>query len=239
MASPAYEKILALQALDLNIMQLRHRHANHPARQALDALHAEKQQLDAVGVELGERHHDLERQRKRFEDEAALISDRRADIDKKLYGGEVTASKELLALQDEAASLKQQQTDLEDQELELMEQLDELSTEQSGHDEQLKGLQNRIDSAQAELDGQLKEIDAEIVGVEDDRNLAVADADSVLVEQYEALRPLYDGVAVARLTNGSCDGCHIQLSAVALDQMMKMAEDAVVTCEECGRMLVR
>ncbi len=239
MASPAYEKILALQALDLSIMQLRHRHANHPIREVLDELNAERQQLDVVGAELGERHRDLERQRKRFEDEAALISDRRADIDKKLYGGEVTASKELLALQDEAASLKQQQTDLEDQELELMEQLDELSTEQGGHDQQLNGLQERIASSQAELDGQLSEIDTEIAEVEGNRNVAAADADSALVEQYEALRPLYDGVTVARLTNGSCDGCHIQLSAVALDQMIKMPEDAVVTCEECGRMLVR
>ncbi len=239
MASPAYEKILDVQALDLNLTQLRHRHANHPARQSLVELNDEREQLLVTGSELDERHHDLERQRKRFEDEAALIKDRRDGIDKKLYGGEVTASKELLALQDEAASLKQQQTDLEDQELELMEQLDALSVERDSYSGQMEALDGRITSAEQALAEHLTDLDSEIETVDANREVAATKADASLLDQYEKLRPLYDGVAVAKLTNGSCDGCHIHLSAVALDQLMKLPEETVVTCEECGRMLVR
>ncbi len=239
MASPAYEKILDVQALDLSLTQLRHRHANHPTRQTLSELNSEREQMMVVGAGINERHHDLERQRKRFEDEAALIKDRHEGINNKLYGGEVTASKELLALQDEAASLKEQQTGLEDQELELMEELDAVSSERSDHNGKLQSLDDRIGSSEQDLAGQLSELESEIVEVEANRLAAAGEADPSLLEQYEKLRPQYDGVTVARLTNGSCDGCHIQLSAVALDQLMKSAEDAVVTCEECGRMLVR
>lgn len=239
MASPAYERILELQALDLNLMQLRHRHANHPARTPVAELESEQNELNASAAELADRKSDLERQRKRFEDEAAMVQDRRNGIDQKLYGGEVTASKELLALQDEAASLKQQQTQIEDQELELMEQLDTLNDEENALGSRETELQARLGVAQSDLADQLAALDSEIETLVSDRTTAAAAADGALVEQYEALRPQYDGVAVARLVNGSCDGCHIHLSAVAIDQLMKLPEDAVVNCEECGRMLVR
>ena len=60
-----------------------------------------------------------------------------------------------------------------------------------------------------------------------------------MLASYEELREQFGGQPVARLVGANCDGCHIQLSAVAVDRIGKMPEDAVVTCEECGRLLVR
>ena len=239
MASPAYEQILAIQALDLNLRQLEHRHRSHPTREQLAAVEAEISEVDETLAEIAERHHDLERQRKRLEDEAAIMADKRTAIDGKLYGGKVTASKELLALQDEATMLLTKQTELEDQELELMETLEGVEGERASAGDRRRELDERRAAIQSELDAALAEIEAEVVDLQGRRVEAVAGSDPTLLASYESRKDQFDGVAVARLVNGACDGCHIRLSAVALDQMGKMAEGAVVNCEECGRLLVR
>jgi predicted nucleic acid-binding Zn-ribbon protein len=65
-------------------------------------------------------------------------------------------------------------------------------------------------------------------------------ADDALVAEYEALRRQLGGVAVAPLTDsGACGGCHLVLSAMERDRIKKLPDDARVTCEECGRLLVR
>ena len=245
MASPAYERILEIQGLDLSIGQLRHRAATHPLRSELAEIDERLAAHDAEVAEVGDRHHDLERQRKRVEDEVATVEARRRDIDAKLYGGEVTASKELLALQDEAAALLDRQRAMEDDELELMEQIEELSEDLTARASIRNQLEADRVALQAELDGAVAEIEAEIAGLAD-RRAGRADPRSEtvpglaeLLVRYDDLRPQYDGVPVARVVDGRCDGCHIQLSAVAVDRMSRMADDAVVSCEECGRLLVR
>lgn len=239
MASPAYEQILTVQNLDLNLRQLRHRHQHHPARTDIAAVDAEIAEVDERLAEIESRHHDVERQRKRLEDESALMQAKRKDIDGKLYGGDVTASKELLALQDEAAMLLGKQTELEDQELELMETLESVGSERDTATGTRDDLTSRRSELEASLAAALVEIDTEVAATESQRIDAAAGADGALLSSYEALKDQFDGVAVARLANGACDGCHIHLSAVAVDQMGKMADDAVVNCEECGRLLVR
>jgi len=238
MASPAYEQILNVQALDLSLRQLRHQYEQHPIRQELVANDSQISEIDARLTDVDERRHDLERRRKRFEDEAGSMKTKRASIEQKLYGGEVTGSKELLALQDEETMLKGKQDELEEQEIEVMEELESVDAERDeirvGRD-QLAELRAALES---DLEMALGEIETDIGAVVHQRADAVEGADPALLERYEQLRDSYDGVAVARLVNGSCDGCHIQLSAVAVDQMTKMADDAVVTCEECGRLLV-
>ena len=239
MASQAYEQILQIQALDLSITQLRHRRDNHPARDALTEIDRSLDVHRGEVAEVEQRRHELERQQKRLEDEVALLTAKRQDIDGKLYGGEVTASKELLALQDEAASLLGRQTDLEDQDLEVMEQVEQIDGELADLGSRRAVIDEERARHQRELDDAVAHLDGEIAGLEAQRAEVAAPASPELLARYEELRGQFDGVAVARLADGRCDGCHIQLSAVAVDRIAKMPEDAVVTCEECGRLLVR
>jgi predicted nucleic acid-binding Zn-ribbon protein len=57
--------------------------------------------------------------------------------------------------------------------------------------------------------------------------------------RYEQLRPKFGGVAIARLVGGRCDGCHLALAQAALERIRSAPPDALVECEECGRLLVR
>ncbi len=239
MASQAYEQILQVQGLDLSITQLHHRRDHHPARLAIGEIDAALVSHDVEVAAVAERRHELERQQKRIEDEVATVEARRQDIDGKLYGGEVTASKELLALQDEAASLLSRQTDMEDDDLVIMEQIEEVDGELSTFAETRSSLEQQRQAHETELAKAEAEIAVELAELEATREATAGPANRELLDTYENLRAQYDGVPVARLVDSRCDGCHMQLSAVAVDQIGKMPEDAVVTCEECGRLLVR
>ncbi len=239
LASQSYEQILNIQSLDLAVRQLRHRIDAHPARQRMAELDEDLAGHDASAAEVEQAKRELEKRQKRIEDEVALVADKRRDIDGKLYGGEITASKELLALQAEADSLLKRQTEMEDDDLVIMEELEDLDGKLAVMAEARASIEQERTASDQELQAAVAEIEVEIATVSADRESSAGSANAELLERYEALREQFGGVAVARLVGSSCDGCHMQLSAVAVDQIGKMPEDAVVTCEECGRLLVR
>lgn len=239
MASEAYEQILHIQSLDLSLAQLRHRIEHHPSREAIREIDAAIEEHNAGVSSVAEKKHELERTQKRLEDEVAIIEDRRKDIDGKLYGGEVTASKELLALQDEATSLLGRQNQIEEEDLEIMEQIEVVDGELAVLGESRSTMDNARSENEATLAAAISEIESEITTVTAERDSAAGSANQELLSSYESLRTEFGGQPVARLVGASCDGCHMQLSAVAVDQIGKMPEDAVVNCEECGRLLVR
>lgn len=219
--------------------QLEHRRDHHPLLAKMAEIDAKLQTQDGERDVVGERKHELERQQKRLEDEVSLIAEKRTNIDGKLYGGEVTASKELLALQDEAAALLARQTEMEDEDLVIMEQVEEVDAELNTFAESRSALEAERTAHETELAIEVEQIEAELTELRSQRSAQAGPANAELLKRYEELRDQYGGVAVARLVGSSCDGCHMQLSAVAVDQIGKMPDDAVVTCEECGRLLVR
>lgn len=239
MASVAYEQILEVQSLDLKLIQLRHRLATHPARAEVADADERIATIEAEKAEIEVRQHDFERTQKRLTDEVDTIEAKRLEIDGKLYGGTVTASKELLALQDEAAQLLARQTSIEDDQLVVMESMEGVSAELDTVEAAMTEATAARETASVALAAATADLDREIGEIDQARTDAASTANPELLSRYEELSPLFDGVAVARFVDGRCDGCHMQLSAVAADQLSKAPENAVVTCEECGRLLVR
>jgi predicted nucleic acid-binding Zn-ribbon protein len=82
-------------------------------------------------------------------------------------------------------------------------------------------------------------IDAELAVEVDARAAAAAGIPDAAMTSYERLRTRLDGVAVARLVNGRCDGCHLSLSRTELAVALREPPDTLLHCEQCGRILVR
>jgi len=239
MAAPAYEQLLVVQELDTTIDQRKHRIEHHPIKAEIAALDQQVADVAATVAEVEGRRHELQRELKRMSDEVALIDDKRADIDAKLYDGSVTATKDLLALQDEAKMLLDRKTSIEDDELEVMEAVEEVDAELApsvAAREQLAAERERLEAA---LAADVAEIEADLAMVEGTRTDAAEAVPADLLAHYERLRVDFGGVAVARLVGSTCDGCHMTLSAVAIDLIKKQPDDAVVTCDDCGRLLIR
>jgi len=60
-----------------------------------------------------------------------------------------------------------------------------------------------------------------------------------LLARYERLRAKLAGTGAARLVGESCGGCHLTLPAMEVDRIRRAPPDEVLTCDQCGRILVR
>lgn len=233
------ERLLDLQANDTSSDQLRHRRAKLPERAEIARLESVIAQRRESLAEPTTRRDGLVREQKRLEDEIATIATKITSVDSQLYGSSMTSPKEAQALQADLESLKRRRSTLEDEVLDLMEQLEPLDAHLEAEEAALAEIGDEIDRVRATLAEHEREVDAEASQVAAARGAFVADVPQELLDEYERLRPLHGGVAVARLSGSTCLGCHISLAAAEVDRLRRQPVDAIVHCPDCGCLLVR
>jgi uncharacterized protein len=182
---------------------------------------------------------DLEREQKRADHDVEQVRRRKERDQQRLDAGQVSAARELERLQSEIASLDRRQADLEDVELEIMEKLEvaqqrsaSLTAERETVGRRALGVQIARDAAWAEIGTEVERIQQERAGV-------AAEIPDDLLTLYEKVRAASDGIGAAALRQRRCQGCHLELDPMSLEQIRSMPADAVVRCEECRRILVR
>jgi predicted nucleic acid-binding Zn-ribbon protein len=234
-----FEQLLAVQEHDTHLDQLRHRHATLPERASLEQQQRAIEAHDAQTRAIQDQRDAIARDQKRIEDEVAMVEAKATDVDKTLYSGTVRSPRELQGFQDDLSSLRRRQRQLEDEVLGFMEQLEPLDDELERRTRERAGLDAAASTMAEALDAVERELDREINAAERERTDALGPVPAELVNRYENLRLQQDGIAIARLVGNSCGGCHLKLSAVEIDRLKHEPPDALVFCEECGRLLVR
>jgi hypothetical protein len=210
-----------------------------PARATLATLEDKIAGLDRQLVDVDGRHNLLDREQRRLEDEIASLRARAGQADKQLYSGATNNPRELQALQDDIASIQRRISSLEDEELDVMEALEPVDAERVGLVGQRDVLDDQAKTLRAEVAEAEAEIEAEVATVRSNRDAIASDVDDGLWSEYDSLRSRLGGIAIARLVGSTCQGCHLQLSAVEVDRIRRLSPDDLVHCEECGRLLVR
>ncbi len=228
-----------MQDHDAAADRLRHRRRTLPELAALAVLETEGAALERALVDIGGRRDEVARRQRRLEDELAVVEHKLAVEQARLYGGTVSLIRELQAMQTEIDSLKRRQSTLEDAVLETMTEREPLDAEVAtlearrvAMDEKAGELRAAVAEAQTAIDA---ELDVELQA----RAAAVDGIPAAVVSSYERLRTRLDGVGAARLVNGRCDGCHLSLSRTELAVALREPPDALLHCEQCGRILVR
>lgn len=236
---PDLHRLLDVQDHDLALDQLRHRRANLPERAALTEQQSTLQRIDASLTDLRAQLHEIEQAQRKLEDEITSIDTKAAAENKKLNSGTITAPREIQALSDEIDALGRRKRALEDDEIELMEKgepltadVDRLESERTTVDAEITRLRDAIGSLE-------QSIDDEVATKTTERADAASGLDADLLTRYEKLRTKLGGVAVARLEGKLCTGCHVSLPDVEVDTIRHQPADAIVTHEDCGRILVR
>lgn len=234
----ALGSLLHLQDLDTAITQLQHRRAALPERQQLGEVTAALAELGRRLAEVGGARDDLARQQARLEEQLASAASRRHTIEQRMYAARGAASRDLQAMDEEIRQLQHRSEEMEDAELELMVALEPLDAEVTT----LEGERQRLEAAAASLRDTLAAsegaIDRELAAQEAARRVAADEVPSGLRERYEALRTRLGGTGAARLVGNRCSGCHLELPAMEVDRIHRLPPGAVVTCEQCGRILV-
>ncbi|HZJ40050.1 MAG TPA: C4-type zinc ribbon domain-containing protein [Demequina sp.] len=231
-------RLLTVQDLDTKLAQTRHRLANLPARQELDAVTAEAASLEETRVEAATAVTDLRREVTKAEDDVVTVR-ARADRDNKRMLSAGLAPKELQALQSELEVLAKRQADLEDIELDAMQRLEDAEAEATRVAVQIDAVAAKLTEVKARLHHEAADIDAEIVSLTAGRASTVAGLDEGLLALYEKLRAAQGGTGAAALKHGACQGCNMSLNPADLAHIEATPADDIVRCEECGRILVR
>jgi predicted nucleic acid-binding Zn-ribbon protein len=237
-ADPAVQRrLLDLANADAELARIDHRRRTLPEIAEITAaeqsLRAKRDAQVAVQTTLT----DLDREVKRQEKEIDAVR-AREDRDRSLLTDGTVSAKQLTDLEHELATLERRQTTLEDDLLELMERREavELDAQHAGielskAEEALADAGRRRDEALADLETAQVRREAERTGI--------------LPEIPEALFRLYDrvrankGTGAALLRARRCGACRLELDRSAISRIAAAPADDVVTCDECGAILVR
>lgn len=238
MSAVELQRLLELQQADTIADQLKHRRDNLPELAALGAI---DRQIASSQSELGlaavARDAVTARQGE-LEAELSASDSRAQAVSRRMYSGEVSASRELQAMLADVEALKDRSSQLEDAVLEVLEELEPLEKRVSELESGLASLGKEREVAAGALRTAQSIVDTDLTEVASQRDHLAGEVPESLLRLYEQLRSRLGGIAVARLVNGRCDGCHLTLPATELDRIRHLPPGELVTCDQCGRILM-
>jgi predicted nucleic acid-binding Zn-ribbon protein len=239
-AEPAVQRrLLDLQDLDLQLDQVAHKRKALPEHKALTDLAAEKSVVDRELVTADTEVGDLQREQKKADSDVDQVRQRKARNQQRIDSGQVSSPRDLENLQHEIGSLDRRIGDLEDAELEVMEKLEAAEVVQADLRSRAESFADRQSELESTRDAALKELDEQRAEYGDKRTAIAAELPEALVTQYQRLREHNGGIGAAPLVGKRCMGCRMELSPSDLNRIKASPPDAVLRCEECGRILVR
>lgn len=239
-ASPeAQLRLLELAEIDAVLGRIAHRRRGLPE-------HAEIARLDSRDAELRDsvaamtaQSSDLHREQNKAEADVEQVRSRIDRDRQRLDGGLISSPKELENLQSEVVSLQRRQSDLEEIVLDVMERRETTGSNLEGAIAERTSLTAELESVMAARDQAMAEFDEQAAKASAMRTQISGGLPAALVELYDKLRAQHGGVGAAALRLRRCQGCNLALNTVDLNTIRAAAEDEVLRCEECRRILVR
>jgi uncharacterized protein len=152
------------------------------------------------------------------------------------YGGTVSDSKELSALERKIEELDRRKGKLEEEILALYDTVERLRAEHVAAGQRTEETALRAKRARGHFLRRTKEIHAEQAALTQRRPELVAQLPEPLYRQYEKSRVAQEGVAVAGLVAGACEFCHTRTPNEYLAELRRGLR--MIHCESCGRILV-
>ncbi len=232
-------RLLDLQAVDAALARLDHRRRGLPEHAEFTRLRSERERVSDDLVAADTAVSDLELEQARAEQDLEPVRERLVRNQRRVADGSVPDPKALASMVDEIGHLRKRIGDLEDAELEVMEQLEgavaareRLRAHAAELDEGMRSVAARRDEQLAVLASEWQERKTERAEI-----LPLLPAD--LTGLYDKIRAGHGGVGAAELRARRCTGCQLEVNAADLREFAAAAEDQVLRCEECGRILVR
>jgi len=221
-----------LQETDLEIQ------AKQAALSDVEARLGDSGELEEVRLTVGELRHGLRDAQKKLRESEWTVEEVQVKIqplEEKLYGGTVKSPKELVDLQQDVDSLKGRQRELEDRALEAMSLAEEAEKEFREAETRLSDLEAQRQAEQDSLRREQDDLTRSLQELEERRSGQEAAIDAEVLRQYDGLRAVHQGRAVAKVERGICHGCRITLPMHVLQTARK--GNHLVQCPSCERIL--
>ena len=237
-AEPAVQRrLLELAEVDAELSRVEHRRRTMPelaeVAEAEKAVQARRDAKVANETALG----DLDREVKRQEKEIDAVR-AREDRDRALLAGGTVNSKQMTDLEHELATLQRRQTTLEDELLELMERREAVELDGKHATMELDKAEAMLADANGRRDQELADLETIQARRDAERAKLVPSFPENLLTQYERVRK-HKGIGAALLRARRCGACRIEIDRSSIARISAAAADEILTCDECGAILVR
>jgi len=228
-------RLLDLADADLAVRRADHARQNPAQAARVKELLAERATHSAeLTRRLGERD-DAKVELARIQSDVAVV-DARTARDNDLLAA-TSSVKDAQGLEHEIASLAKRKSDLEDAELEVMERLEAAEAAVAEQEALIASVNEEGARLSAEAKASVAEATTRLEAATRDRAAIAASLPADLVGMYDSLAARGNGAG--HLQRRTCGGCHMVLSGTDLNVVRAAAEEDVVTCPECGCILVR
>ncbi len=152
------------------------------------------------------------------------------------YGGMVSDSKELSALERKIAELDRRKGKLEEDIILLLDDVEALQEQVDQKRADVEELSSRIDAVRQHFEQRTAELSAELEQLADQRPELGAQIESGLLNEYERTRQSSGNVAVSVTDRRACSVCHTAVASNLIGELKQSA--TLVKCENCQRILV-
>lgn len=178
---------------------------------------------------------DIRAEQARLDDDLKVVEARIARDAARL--AESANAKEAQSLEHELASLARRKSDLEDAELEAMERAEAAEGVVAELEERARAVSDEGAERSAEAKAAVSQAQADEAAATRDRAAVAATLPAALLAMYDRLAQRGPGAGLLR--RQTCEGCHMVLAGSDLSAVRAAASDDVITCPECGCILVR
>ena len=226
--------LLDLQDVDLQIDRLLNERQSLPELEHYKAAHQRVEELTSLHTAGSAALREAELGLDKTSGELELAQLKLSQEQNRLYAGGLSA-RDADYLRQEVEMLTRKESEMEDQVLELMELKDKHETEVVTVDDELTKANSQKSEIEAVIASAWKDIDARLAVKEARKADIVPLIGEALLELYDQLRDVKEGVAVGRLAEGVCGGCHLALSAA---EQLEALRSEPPRCIHCGRILV-
>ncbi len=229
----AAKQMYELQKVDLTWAKVRQRLLE------IQKLLGESEELRQVRARLSETESELHAWRGKQHDaelESRSLAERIQSAEAQLMSGTIHSPKELEALQANVDSMRRHRAQLEDSAVEAMLLADGLDAQLDELRQSQVKLEEEWSSGQADLREQETKMKQNYVLLKRKRDALAAEMSPDLLNRYEQMRRRRGGVAVARVLNGDCEACHVQMPTGVISALHSNRDELVV-CTSCGRYL--
>jgi uncharacterized protein len=224
-------QLFQLQKLDTEIDEKKKRLGEVlNAQKETPALLALRKRAETAVAELQKwqgRHQDLTL-------EVASVTTKAKSSEERMYSGKVTNTKELTELQQEVESLGRRKAVLEDEVLEVLGMVENTQKEQTAASDELETAVVQWEAHSAHLKTEQNELALNLHKLMQTRKGKAAAIDAASLQEYDELRKLKNGLAVAGLRVNMCLGCRTTVSSA---KVKEVDEGQKVYCGGCGRLL--
>jgi predicted nucleic acid-binding Zn-ribbon protein len=153
----------------------------------------------------------------------------------KLQQFETRKNEEFVALGHEITRYEKDLDDFETKELEAMEEVDGFRAANKAAEAARATTRKLVEEDLATISQRHERMAADRLEVMAEREKQLANVPEGLIPLYNRLMKTKDGMAIAPMREGKCEGCHMKL--IASTVMKVHAGKEIAQCEDCGRIL--